>query len=547
MKRRRSILALAFGGLAKAALGCSSEPGDAAPTSSAPPLGPAEIPADLLGVCVVEAPGALFDLVRKAYDLPIVGSSWAALATNALGLPITASEAFDTSAALRIAVLPRQTEPVAIALDAVLALPLRAPDRLIATATLGQSALFRIEKDEALRGERLVPTGAPRDFVLALVRNHLLVGAASAVARAGGFLADPEQSMFAARSGQIAGWLHGDAPRRLIARELARIDKQTATLLERELPTLSGLASGLGKIPELPFTISVDDKVVSLSLSAPKTTELAAILVAFTGGEVTPLLAIDRDAELGVALNEALPDRVKSAEALAKLLGPMGLASDPPDGVRDALVALAHARADGFQIAVERGPLGTLAYGSCELADEDGARRALKALTKAAVDSKTRDADIRVNIIDTRLTLIGEAIHLTLDREEPAKDKQSEPSSKRLASVLLRIEGGRLALATGSDTVAALRKALRRRAEEGPASLADLAVVQAAAKPLPARAATYAYFDPARWFDTKRASGDPTKGRSALLASLAVTTERVELTLALEPAALRAFVARLSS
>jgi hypothetical protein len=120
-------------------------------------------------------------------------------------------------------------------------------------------------------------------------------------------------------------------------------------------------------------------------------------------------------------------------------------------------------------------------------------------------------------------------VHFFIDRDE-----------KRLASVLMRVEGGRLALATGSDTVAALKKALRRRAEDGPLALADLSVVKAIRPLLPARAALCAFLDPARWFSVARPSGEPERDRSALALTVEVLADRAPVTLALEPAALRA-------
>ena len=540
MKRRRSILALGLGAAADALVGCSSDAPEPTPVSSAPPFAAAQAPAGLLGALVVPAPAALFELCRDSYDLPVTGSSWAAFTVALLGMPIMASEAFDVGSSIRVALL----ESTAGAPAVVLALPLRAPDRLIAVATLGESARFRSQKDDALRGERLIPTSGEATHEIGALRNHLVVGPSGALARAGAFLADPEQPAFARNAPQVSGWVHGRVLAWLLRAGLDRLGEKPQALARVMLPEVTALASALEPVTEISFEATLSKTSSSLRLAVPKSEAIGAAFSSLSRGELAPMLATDRDASFSVRLYQPAAERVKAAEHFGKVLSVIGVSSQPAAAMGDALVALARARADGFQLAVERNSVGMLAYGSCDLEDEDAARTALSALTKASGDPQ-KNSGTTVGVVDTRLTLIGEAVHVFVDREEPAQDAKAEPKKTRLASVLMRVEGGRLALAAGSDAVSALKKALRRRAEQGPASLAELAVVKAIEPALPKTASFYAFCDPARWLGGERLSGDPTRDRSALALAVDVAANEVAVTVALEPAALRALASLL--
>ena len=521
---------------ADALIGCSSDAPEPAPTSGGPAeLPPVEAPSDLLGVGVVPAPAALFELASKRYDLPLAGSSWAAFAVGVLGLPITASEAFDLTAPVRLALVD---PPGFGGLGAMVALPLRAPDRLIAVASLGAGAPFRAEKDETLRGERLIRASGDGRFEMGVLRNHLVVGGAGSLSHAGAFLSDPKQPLFTTASGRLGGWVAGRVVAELIDAAVMRVDRPQRDLLSESVP-FGPIGSAFRAMAEIPFEITLDAAVASLRCSLPKTPALAGLLASLTEGERAALLAADRDASIAIAFNQGSADRVKGAEWTGRTLRALGLVSEPPGAAGEALVALAQARGDGVQLAVERGAAGALAYGACDLHDEEAAKKALAALVDAAA-SPPKNAITSIHIVETRLTLVGEAVHVFIDREEAEKDPKSDAATKRLASVLLRVESGRLALGTGRDAMMALKKGLRRRSEEGPASLADLAVVKPVAGALPARAAVFGFFDPARWFSSARPSGDPERDRSALLGALEVREERAEVTLALEPAAVRA-------
>jgi hypothetical protein len=516
-------LALGLGVAADALVGCSSDAPAPAPSSGPAPLPRAEVPTGVRGVCIVPNAAALFELASKSYDLPLAGRSWPVFATNALGLPITASEAFDSQGPLRAALV----EPNGSSPSPIVALPMRAPDRLIAVATLGEGAPFRVQKDEAVRGERLVQNEGSARFELAVVRNALVVGPPGTLAHAADFMADPSQPLFASHGEEVRGFIAGTVLARLLGTVVELFSRPQRQLLQASLPS-AALTDAVAAVAEIPFQAAISASVASVRLTLPKTRELSAPLASLTSGELGSLFAADRDASIAFTLSQTEADRVKGAEWLANALPWVGLASEPPSAIRDALVALARARGDGFQVAIERGPAGALAYGSCDLSDEEAGRRALAALTKGAV-TPTKDAIVSLRVVDTRLTLIGEAVHLFVDRDE-----------KRLASLLMRIENRRLALATGKDSVVALKKAMRRRAEDGPASLADLGVVKALLPALPPRASLFAFFDPARWLADERPSGDPEHDRSAMALAVQTSPEEAVVTLALEPAAARA-------
>ncbi len=434
----------------------------------------------------------------------LTARSWTASASVLVGLPLSAADAFDSGAAARGLLLPGDQDAV----EWLLALPLRSPDLLLTLATSGSAPRFRAERVGATDFLHSLSGGAPP---LALSGPFLVCAPSLAVLqRAALFVADPRATLFQAdHGGKLTGAVSGSAALRLVEATLARIEPATRELLQTLLPDWSADRRAVASA-ELPVSASIGDERAQVSLSLPVLELGGAALLARSGG-ISKLLEGHRDATLGVCFQSATLQRSAAAErALGFLL--------PTDSQRLELVgelaALSAARGPWTRAFAERGTNGLLLYGSMDLEDEDGAQKALDALVATTREGIATRLGVELRGKSSVLTRIGAVTWLHLERVE--RQGTEEPKRTRVASVVLRVSGNRLALAAGADVVTALGKALGVEPEDGPPTLAGIGEVAAAVRALPDELSCVGFVDVVRALSTARPRGEPTLQRSGL-------------------------------
>lgn len=511
MRRRHALeLLVSFATLPSSACGGDSVPLPAsastkADADSAPP-GP---PAGLVAMFALRGAEAVFDALRGASSVALAGTGWSTLIVDRLGLPITCAQLVDERGTPRGVLVRREDrEP-----ELVVAIPLRDADRLIVFASGGEAAPFRRVRDEA--GLDWLERKAEPKGALALSRTSLVWGASrEAVRAAAAYLSRPDAALRALFEGPPGLAATGDGA--ILPALAARLGGAFAARA-KPLAALAALAEGgapsldgLGR-----WTLAVE--LTGAALVARLHSEGGAELVA--GLETGPVAALwPLAAEASVALlvhqGEAARNTAIAPERVAALAE---LSDEDRSELAAALRELAAARAARTLLAIEQGTLGLLAWGDVALHDRDRAQAALARVAKRFPIGEDAPFGLEATVLER----IGDVFRGRIG-----------PMDHR-ATMFARLEGQRLLLATGSDPVAALRRALP--SDEPRKTLADV-VPAALAAALGDLALAAVALDVA----LLGASGDAAKGRRFMLASLAPREAGLALTLACEPLAVAA-------
>jgi hypothetical protein len=527
--------------LALALVGCGDQRAQVDVTSSAPPpRAPLPRPAEITGTGVVVEPAQLYELCRESYGLRglFVARGLGAGVASSLGLPVTVAEHVDESAPLRIAAARVDGQDVWL-----VGVALRAPDKAILAATGGESAPFRRETKDGV--DRLIPVHEGGGFALAVAGNRLVVASnARALDVAAPFLGDPSSTSFVPKP--------GDGPRFEGALPVAALDGARralpVSLPVAATPLPERWMSALAKVDTLTATIRVDASGVSVDADATLPDDLGAV----AGGSPAALLALPADAEAAATLWVDATDRRADARSVASLLS--GAAGDRQIAkATDALVALADARGPETSLAFESSTRGPMVYGSLELADPAAADAALGALvrafeegaddaagpdTKDASPAKTADAGGGKGATPPRATV--SAKKTVLERVGDAYRLRVSIGAGASASVVVRLDGNRAAVAAAVDAEAALSKITDSK--DPLPRLAEVAAVREAVARLGDPVSAVIYVDPER-LARDRPRGDD-GGRSVFVLGLTLAGTRMSVRAFADARAARALLPR---
>lgn len=480
-----------------AVVGLSSAPAcrgsDSAPTatgSSATFLPAPERPAELLGVGALAPASSFWPVLREALHTrdPSLPRSWGAALAAAAGLPITTAELFEDDRGSKLALMRSESD----ATELVLAVPVRAIDRLLVAASSGRDARFvrvREARLELLRA-RLAPGG--RALALGVSGNHLLLSTSEHALRvAGPWLADPSTRTLELGPSQ---WLGLELPADL-----------------RLAPTGGRAAPLLGPLGELPLGVlpSVGELVGSTRPTLGVSGHALGWTLRLSGAEPThpseappsgvaeALLELPAELSAAVVVHADEAARLEQASqarvALEALASARGVA---PFTELESLEQLARARGELGWVGYELSPVGPLAYGRLELRDPPAALAALdalfgaqKAAARAALRAPRRPEASRADearahrlMRKTVLERVGEVYELRLrPGDAPA------PPTRLYA----RIEAGSLLVGVGGDAA----QALERVRPAATARLAGLAWLPSAVQLLPRGAHAAGFID----------------------------------------------------
>jgi hypothetical protein len=500
-----------------ACFGCD-EPDAARQVTSAPvPSAPIARPSAVRGTAVVSRPATLQRELadRFALDVPGLSRSFGVTVTDFSGLPLLAADNVDEAGPLRVAFVagPERTE-------VVVAVPLRAPDRLLLAATGGEGARFRAVRRGSV--DFLEPTRPAPGRALAVATNHLVVGeSAAAVASVAEFLGDPASVTFAA--GRDDGpRVRGELPLDVLARLAAPLAAATTWLSLAPLP--DGLAESLAPTGPVTFDAELDDAGIRCELggSTARASEL------FEVGPIDALLDLPADSQL--ALTVFLTKQARTADAGSAegvLSGVVG--ADAAGRLRTGLEKLADARGARTALAFESGTRGPMMYGTLALSDAASAEAAVADVVKAldAGDEPALEGKAKITAKKTVIERVGDAYRVRVVTAEGAA-----------STIALRFENDRLLVAAAVDPDVALRK-LRGDGGSAPA-LRDVPAALAAARAVGAADASLVLFaDPER-LSLSRPVGDATEARSALVVAVTVDGRTITLRAFADSAAVRA-------
>ncbi|MBK6519719.1 MAG: hypothetical protein IPG04_37685 [Polyangiaceae bacterium] len=484
--RRRCLV----GVLAVAAAGCAEQRAAPAPSESAPPpeRPPAPRPHGVIGTAVAASPARLHGSLRSLLGDELgLASTYGATVTLLAGLPLTSAPTIDEAAPLR-AVL---WAPTSSEVELVAAVPLRAPELLLAQVSSGQAAPHRTRRDEEAGLDWVEPVAVdvPPSVAVAVARNHLVLGSsARAVAACGAYLAHPAPPELEPGSSALSVWLSRDAA----VRAAGVVGERASAGRGPEWGALLGLLSSndevtrLSDARELKIDANLDGEALTLSVAVDTASAPPSACV---DGPLSELTSANVEAALVFATFSDDATRRASAERAAGWLAQAGLAGGERGAkVKDALAAIARARGQGTRLAVELSEVGWLAYGSSDVTEPAAARDALEAL-RVALDAGA-DAKAGMELVASKAVVenVGEALRLRLRRPE-----SGGTDAKPVATILARVHEERLVLSTGADPSYALLRELR--ASAGAASLAERGEVAALAARVDASATAFAYAD----------------------------------------------------
>jgi len=198
-------------------VGCDRPAGAELSSTAAPAIAQAvSRPAEVIAVLIAAEPQPLYASLRSGRSLALPGRTWYASILARAGLPISSVELVDPAGGFRAALVAPASDPIDRSAALVVAVPLRAPDRLLALATSGRDAGFRAVRD-AEGIDWLEPTRVERDASYrAVVRNRVLLARTrEAIARAGPYLAqrDPDAVLGGSSTAGAAARLELDGVR----------------------------------------------------------------------------------------------------------------------------------------------------------------------------------------------------------------------------------------------------------------------------------------------------------------------------------------------
>jgi hypothetical protein len=375
MRSTRALIGCGLAGwlLVGACRGSDSEPG--APGSSSAAVLPApEKPALLVGVGSLAPARDFWPALREALHVrdPSLPRSWGAALSVVAGLPITTAELFEDDRPSKLALSKSETGTP----ELVLAVPVRAVDRLLVVASSGRDALFDRVSVERVELLRLRHGSDERRLSLGVSGNHLLLSTSEHALR------------------QLGAWLaHGSVR----GPELGATE-----LLRLELPSDLDLGPHLARATSLlglpgDFVVGAVPSTGEVLGSARPTLAVSAHALGWTfalaGAEHEPradavpsavaeaLLELPSELSVAIVAHTDEAARIEQARqarsALEALARARGL--DPFTDL-DALERLAEARGAIGWVGFEQSPVGALAYGKLELRDADAASAALDAL-----------------------------------------------------------------------------------------------------------------------------------------------------------------------
>lgn len=458
---RAALIGCALGGLALvvACQGSDSGPAPRGSTSTAPPPTP-ERPAELLGLGALAPASSFWPALREALHPrdPSLPRSWGAALANAAGLPITAAELFEDDRPSKLALLESGSDSP----ELVLAVPVRAIDRLLVLAASGREARF--ERAHEGRLELLRPRHGSDGRVPALgvSGNHLLLSTSERALRlAGGWLVDASARCPELRTGEL---LRVELPPALrlgpSSARAASLFGPLGQLVVGAMPS-TGEAVGSSR-PTLAVTAHELGWALELSGAERELPPQAA-----PSGVAEALLDLPAELSAAVVVHANDAARLEQARQARSTLEALATARGlEPLTQLDALERLAEARGPLGWVGFEWSPVGPLAYGRLALRDPDAAGSALDALfgvqSPAATASARRPrgeqrsppagSRLRRLMRKTVLERVGEVYELSL-----RSDEALTPPTRLHA----RIESGGLLVGVGGDAAYALERVRR--------------------------------------------------------------------------------------
>ncbi|NUP06393.1 MAG: hypothetical protein HOW73_10080 [Polyangiaceae bacterium] len=520
LTRRASLLGL----LGVTAAGACSSGDEPTPTPSAlpAPLPPIDRPSTVHATAVVRDVQRVHERLKSRFGFAILpGSTWEASAVVLAGLSLSAADTVDGAAPLHIAVTRSETN----LLDVVVGIPLRAPDRLIASAIAGADARYGLRRDDAARVDLLEPraAGAAAGIAIGVARNHLVVASSSEALRAAAaFVADPGQSAFGLPTSDI----RMDVDETLVAEIGKRFAERMRAAKGPDWSAVAAIASTEPEIARLlgarGGTVTADVGETAIRVGVSLASREGKPLEGCVNGGREQVLRLHPDGLVGAVTFSSEASRKQSAARAVDWLSSAHLVeTERAEAARQAMEALAAARGSATRLSIELSEMGWVAYGGTDLSNEKGAKQALEELVKAIGSDDRTEPGMQLVATETVVESVGEAVRLRL------RQVADKAESKTIATILLRVEDDTLALATGPDAAYALKKAL---AAEGVSAIAELS------EGVDAEAAIYLRLNAG---GLTGGSGEA-KERDAAIVSVRACEEPMTLKLALEPGAITA-------
>ncbi len=506
--------ALAFALVACGPSGTDPAPSAQPSVSVAPVPRPASVEATILAD---DLPRLHDDLkTRHGLGAYLLGKSWAGTVVSLVGLPIATAEHVALEGTIRGVMTRGEKGP-----GYAFAIPLHNPGALLAVATAGDASPFRRRAEGGW--DHLVPVrndGAT--IARALISNHLVVASSAEVlADVGAFIAQTSPSGFpgtgeAKPTGATAASVRGTVRSAALKPWVTSAADRVGASVPFDLAMLS--AARLSD--EIPFRVTVGPTTLDAVLELGPLQDGAA--APLEPGPFARLLELPAETELGLMLYQPESARAAAARAGSSWLG-AGLLAGAATQLTPAFEEVAHARGPGLALGYRRGGTGRMMFGVSDLADEARAKKGLHALIKGLEDKSVTAAlasrGFTVSASDTVLERIGDVTRVRVSRGD-----------ETTASIVLRIQKGRLVFASGADAPAGLAA----MSGEGPrlGALAEVAPIGAAIGESVLAAAI---------LDTTVLASEPARApapRGFAAAALVPTDRRVELRLVIGAGAL---------
>lgn len=379
---------------------------------------------------------------RHGLGAYLLGKSWAGTAVALIGLPIATAEHVELGGTVR-GVMTRGDKGVGYAF----AIPLHNPGALLAVATAGDASPFRRRAEGGW--DHLVPVhGDGLPIARALISNHLVVasspevlgdvGAFVAQTAPSGFPGSGEPKPSGVTSPSVRGTMQSAALEPWLTSAATRVG--SAVPFDLAMLSLARLSD------EVPFRATVDATSVRavVELGPPNDAAQSPL----EAGTLARLFELPAETEIGVVLYQPEHARASSARAGASWLG-AGLLAGASNQLTPSFEEVAHARGPGLMLGYQRAGTGRMMFGVADLADEARAKKGLSALAKGLEDKSVTQAlaalGLAVSASDTVLERVGDVTRVRVSRDD-----------ETTATIVLRIEKGRLVFASGADAPAGL-------------------------------------------------------------------------------------------
>jgi len=255
--------------------------------------------------------------------------------------------------------------------------------------------------------------------------------------------------------------------------------------------------------------------------------------LAAASGPVASLLALPSSTQIGVVAFDTADGRKADAVEISKAAEAYLEASDRA-AFDAAFGALTASRGDEMLLGFEVGTLGPAFYGKVAVADRKAADKALADLVafagaKTVTDSLGKQG-LRISAKETVVEHVGDVVRVRIGASGDPPKTPAADDRLGLVDLLVRVQGAALALGSGADAQAALRRML-----EGSTLGGDDRVAALVAKlPKTARVAFLA--------DPDRLARGATRPRSILAVAQGDTKLESRADLILDGSAVRALV-----